>query len=321
MEPRTDDQPVAELSSQPNGSTRPDAQPSRSTRRAHGPGIVAGALGFLLIMVAGAAIVLSQSNQYSATTTLVVLPDQSIGLDAASNYYDTLSHGQIAATASHILALKQFKSAADSQLHLSPANDSATKIQVTVEAGTSLLTVDATAPTGATAEHLADTVVDKATPTVNSLIVPYRLSIVSRATNTAQSSNSLSLGKFLAILIIVGVASAIGIQQAYNQLASLRRRPVSGEPRGRRSGPPRKVSSSADGSTGTRGSPGSPRRSKSPLPPAVGAEPGNSHANGRQADASPPLEARRDTAANGGRARGRAGASSMGIESPKSTET
>ncbi|MDQ6949753.1 MAG: hypothetical protein M3256_26780 [Actinomycetota bacterium] len=270
-------------------------------------------------MAVGAVIVLSEPSQYSATTTLVVLPGQSVGLDAASNYYDTLSHGQITATASHILALKRFKSTADSQLRLSAADASATKIQVTVEAGTSLLSVSATGPTGVTAERLADAVVDRATPTVNSLVVPYRLSIVSRATNTAQKANSLSLGKFLAILVIVGVACAIGMQQAYNQLVSVRRRrPVSAVPTARPSPARRRLGSNAGRSAGTSGASDVPRRTKFPQPPGAGAAGHDSRAT-RRTDGSPLQGDSGETATNGGGARERAGVARNGSRNSRST--
>lgn len=190
--------------------------------------MVVAVAGFLVVILAGAAIIFSQSTQYSATTTVVVLPDQSVGVDAASNYYDTLSHGQIAATASHILGLKQFKTEADRQLHLNPDQVAASKIQVRVEAGTSLLSVTATAPSKATAEHLADAVVNGATSTVNGLSRPYQLSVVSGASNTAQLTSNLSLGKFLAVLVIVALACAIGAQQAFNQLVDVRHRRLRG---------------------------------------------------------------------------------------------
>jgi capsular polysaccharide biosynthesis protein len=183
--------------------------------------VAVGIAGFLVVMLIGAAVLATESTAYKATSTLVILPGSSVPASDYSSYLDTLSHGQIAQTASEILQLKQYGAQASRELHLSPTQAAASKVQVTVQSGTSLLTVTSTAPTGPIAERFADTVVQAATPTVNAVSSPYMLSVVSAAAHSAQSNGGLSLGKFLAVLVVVGLALAVGAQQATNQLQQI----------------------------------------------------------------------------------------------------
>ncbi|MDQ2724569.1 MAG: hypothetical protein M3Y36_03640 [Actinomycetota bacterium] len=231
---------------------------------------------FVVVLLIGGIIVASQPTKYSATTTVVILPSPSIGVDQASNYYDTLSHGQIEATASQILSLKKFKTGAVHALGLSARQASGITVQVAVQAGTALLNVTVSAPTGRVAERVADEVVVEAAPTVNTLSVPYQISTVSKAGNTAQTSRSLSLGKFVAVLLIVAVALAIGAQQAANQLVLLRRRRSTA------------TASVAPPLTGHSNGADTGRRTKRPAPPVA---PRPSADLGRMADNQEPADA------------------------------
>jgi capsular polysaccharide biosynthesis protein len=213
--------------SEPNVYARPEAQ--AANRRYPGEAALAALIGGLvavLILGLGAGYVLTRPDRWSATTTLVLLPNKNVGSASAASYFDTLSTGQITSTASQIFDLSRFKEEAARTLDLSSAQSASTSVSSQVVVGSSILRVTVVAPTAKVAENLADTLVGQATNTVNALISPYQLSVLDHAKDSASRTGSLNLGKFLVVLVVVALAAGLGGQQALLQLLPLRRRRI-----------------------------------------------------------------------------------------------
>lgn len=184
------------------------AGPARARRRRL-PAVLA-AIAVLLVVVEGGVLFWQQQPaQYSAMTTLVVLP---AGTSAeAASYYDTLSRGQIATTFAEILALRA-----------TPAGGQ-TKVTVEVVPETSLIQVTATADSARAAESAADQALGRAEPYFNQLGSPYGVSVVQGAAGTAQHAGltkGVLAGVVAAVALIAAFAAYLavrGLQQARAQ--------------------------------------------------------------------------------------------------------
>jgi capsular polysaccharide biosynthesis protein len=197
--------------------------------------IAAGVLAAIILVGAGAALLLSSSKHWSAQTTVVVLPRTGIDVGNAASYYDTLSHGQITSTVAQILALSSTKQLAGGQLHLPAAQIDSVSISTTAVTGTALVTVSASAPTAQVASEMADSVVSQGTPEVNQLITPYAMIVVSQTNGQATQSGGSNTSKYLVVLVVVAVALGFGVQQGFTQLmAAVGRRPGRRRPAVRR---------------------------------------------------------------------------------------
>ncbi len=182
---------------------------------------IAGVFAFVIIVGAGAAAVHESTPKWTAQTSLVLLPNKDIDPSEAAGYFDTLSRGQITSTAGEILGLNRFKVGAASELHLTRAQTTATSVKASVVTGSSIVNVSVSASSASISERMADTLVSQATDTVNALIAPYQLSVVSKAGDSATLTGSLSSTKFLLVLVVVALALGVGTQQAVYQIGSL----------------------------------------------------------------------------------------------------
>jgi capsular polysaccharide biosynthesis protein len=183
-------------------------------------------LAAIILVGGGAALLLNRSKHWSAQTTVVVLPRTGIDVGTAASYYDTLSHGQITSTVAEILALSSIKQSAGGQLRLPAAQTDSVSISTTAVTGTALVTVTASAPTARVASEMADSVVTQGASTVNKLIAPYSMIVVSQTNGQATESGGSNTSKYLVVLVVVAVALGFGVQQGVSQLmAAMGRRP------------------------------------------------------------------------------------------------
>lgn len=186
--------------------------------------VAAGVLAALLVLGGGAFLLFGTAKKWAGQTTVVVLPGKEIAIGPSASYWDTLSQGQITSTVAKVLALPRFKELAGQSLHLSPAKIAAVSVSAQQVTGTALVTVTAQGPDGSDAANMSDTVVAQATPTVNALIAPYSVTVVSRTGGHASLSTTTSTSKYLVILAVVAVALAFGVQQGVTQLLGTRPR-------------------------------------------------------------------------------------------------
>lgn len=181
------------------------------------PSIVWGALVFVVILLAGAAFVVTRPNQWSATATAVVVPDPNLDPIATAGYYETLSRGQIVATAAEILQLRRFGATAADRLGLSPQQQDTVTVKTLVVPDTAIIQVVATGPDAGIAERMADTVLAEVN-TSGILQSPYVLSPLSGAAGTARRSGP-SVPIFAGVVLLVSVIAAVSTQQAAYHLS------------------------------------------------------------------------------------------------------
>lgn len=167
-------------------------------------------LGGLLValLVVGAGFVFWQSNsiEYRASATLVVLPASPQATDPG--YYDLLNQGQIVQTFAQVLDLEIADRA---------QNELGATISVTVVPDTFLIRVTAIAPEAETAETAADSVIAQASTYFSELSAPYAASLVSPATGTAERAGVPPRALFVAVAL-VAVIAGIATQQATRAL-------------------------------------------------------------------------------------------------------
>lgn len=189
--------------------------------------LAAAILVGVLIFGIGLFFIMGQSNDWTAKSTAVVLPEATVPRDSAPSYYDTLSQGQIVETYAEMLRLQRFKDDSVKALKLGAAGDSVT-VTVAVVPNTALLTVTASGQNAETAEKLADSVLALATQYVSTLPSPYAIARVGRAEGTATQppSNTTTL---LIALFIVSLVIAFATYQGVSQLLLLRQRRSSNE--------------------------------------------------------------------------------------------
>lgn len=212
-----------------NGHSRGEAVygERRSVPRRHTwLSVAAGILAAILVAAGGVALLFGTARKWAGQTTVVVLPGKKIAIGPSASYWDTLSRGQITSTVAQVLALPRFKTLAGDQLHMSPARLAAVTVSAQEETGTALVTVTAQGPNGSDAANMSDAVVAQAEPTVNALIAPYSVTVVSNTGGHASPISTTSTSKYLVILGVVAVALGFGVQQAVSQLsgAGARRR-------------------------------------------------------------------------------------------------
>ena len=206
-----------------NGHSRGEAVygERRSVPRRHTwLSVAAGILAAILVAAGGVALLFGTARKWAGQTTVVVLPGKKIAIGPSASYWDTLSRGQITSTVAQVLALPRFKQLAGEQLSLSPARLAAVTVSAQEDTGTALVTVTAQGPNGSDAANMSDAVVAQAEPTVNALIAPYSVTVVSNTGGHASPMSTTSTSKYLVILGVVAVALGFGVQQAVSQLSA-----------------------------------------------------------------------------------------------------
>ena len=192
----TTDLPAADI------ETAPD---SRSTGRRSEPAARAGltravvlaALAVLLVVAAGSAFVLTRATTYEASLDVLVSPGAGASANDAASLFDTLSKGQVAATAAEIYRQQQWRG----------------DLSGTVEAGvvtpSAVIQVVARASSATAAQVLVQAVVTAADPAIDRALAPYQVSRLESGEPTAAPvglSRALQLGLVLLAALVVGGA-------------------------------------------------------------------------------------------------------------------
>ncbi len=198
----------------PRQRAQPGRAPSgRRSGRSGWSALVVGLLAGLVTVVIGGASVLGQAKTYSATATLLVLPQPAGTNESIASLYDALSQGQVVESFQAVMSSSGFQRSA--------LGSSATSTSVTVVPSTSLIDVTSKAGTAAAAERDADAVANRAVKQLSETFKPYGITLVSSASGTGKTSGtskSALLGIVALLALIVGIAG----QQAARYVQGLR---------------------------------------------------------------------------------------------------
>ncbi len=170
-------------------------------------GLVVG----LVVLAAGAALLVRVPVTYEASTSLVVLPDSSLSPELVAGYYDTLSQGQVVNTFAEVLRVR----AAGSDL---PAKaGSSAKVSVQVVPNTAIIQITGSARTSAAAVDVAQNVLPSMSLYLDQVYAPYRVALVRPAQGTA---HRVGLGRApaLAVVALVALVAGLAVQQAARAL-------------------------------------------------------------------------------------------------------
>jgi capsular polysaccharide biosynthesis protein len=147
-----------ELRTAPEQQTHPPVRPRRRWS------IVVGILTFVAVALLGSFVAAARPITYEAVTTVVVVPSKNMTVLEAAGLYDTLSRGQVVATAAEVFQQERWRRDAPG---------------VTVTAGSiTPSAVIKVAASGSTPSQVVDVLNDvmwKATPEANRLLDPYKV--------------------------------------------------------------------------------------------------------------------------------------------------
>ncbi|MGH3624325.1 MAG: Wzz/FepE/Etk N-terminal domain-containing protein [Sciscionella sp.] len=182
----------------------------RVTRRS----VVVGVVTAVVVVAIGVVLLVFQPHSWKATTSLVVLPDSArVDASTAASYYDTLSQGQVSTTFAQILQSQGGSARLAGDTGLSRAQLENVTITVNPVPDTSIIDVDASAPTAGQAALAANRVADSGRQTLQSLGTPYATSIVDRAAPEVAEPAGPSAVTLVAVIAVVAVVAAVGAQQ------------------------------------------------------------------------------------------------------------
>lgn len=177
--------------------------------------IAVGVIVALVVAVLGTTYAAFRTPEWTAQTHLLVAPGVQADQETLSGYYETLSRGQVTATAAAIVDQPQFLRAARGALGLDEDNSVAARATVVSE--TSLVNVSVTAPAPRTAERLADQLASESAPEVNRLLAPYGVQPLESAAGSAERAG-LSTPQLAALVAFLAVAIGVGTQQLIQHL-------------------------------------------------------------------------------------------------------
>lgn len=183
----------------------------RLWRRGLSAGIVTG----LLVLGGGAGWSLTYHPTYTATATLLVLPNaRSSQTGDAASYYDTLSQGQIVQTFAQVLRAKSSPAWVASGGG-GPTNRqiAATLVNVTAVPNTSVISITAQGSDPKIAERVVGAMAARSPHELNVLATPYRALTVDSGGGSAQKTG-IDLPALLAAVVAVAVLAGVGAQQA-----------------------------------------------------------------------------------------------------------
>lgn len=177
------------------GSAFPEP-PAPKVRRRAAPAPVAAGLAALVLAALAAFMI---PTKYSSSANLVVVPATTATPEQAASLFDTLSRGQIVATAAQVYQEDRWVS--------SHPGVSVTAGGVTPSA---VMVVTATGSDRAAVSTALTETIKSATPTVNRAIAPYQivqLTAAPQATSTGVSRSTLVvLAAILGLLVALAVA-------------------------------------------------------------------------------------------------------------------
>lgn len=165
--------------------------------------VVLAVLAGALVVLAGTVVANSQSTTYTATSQLLLAPKTQRAASVASGLYDTLSSGQLPATAAAIIQEKRFLRSALAAQDVTGTEGVA--VEVTVVPATAIVEVQVTAPSSRLAVQLADEIPRQAVPKVNAALVPFELIMLGSAEKSPPAA-SLSTSQWI---VLVGIAAAV----------------------------------------------------------------------------------------------------------------
>ncbi|MGH3623668.1 MAG: Wzz/FepE/Etk N-terminal domain-containing protein [Sciscionella sp.] len=182
----------------------------RVTRRS----VVVGVVTAVVVIMVGVVLLVFRPHSWTATTSLVVLPDRArVDASTAASYYDTLSQGQVSTTFAQILQSQGGSAPLAGDTGLSRAQLKNVTITVNPVPDTSIIDVDVSAPTAGQAALVANKVTDAGRQTLQSLGTPYATSIVDRAAPEIAKPVGASALTLVAVIAVVAVVAAVGAQQ------------------------------------------------------------------------------------------------------------
>lgn len=183
----------------------------RLWRRGLSAGIVTG----VLVLGGGAGWSLTYQPTYTATATLLVLPNarSSQSGDAAS-YYDTLSQGQIVSTFAQVLRAKTSPAwVVSGGPGLTTRQVAATKVNVTAVPSTSVISITAQGADPKIAERVVEAMAARSPHELNVLATPYRALTVDSGGGSAEKTG-IDLTTLLVAVVAVAALAGVGVQQA-----------------------------------------------------------------------------------------------------------
>ena len=181
---------------------------------------IAGLIAALAVGAFGLLFAALHPQEWEATTQLLVVPQSGSESQDVSAYWETLSSGQVSATAAGIIGAREFVDATMDEIGIVD-NESITAT-VSVVPGTSLVEVEVRAPERVTAEQFADKLPQQAISDVNRLMKPFVVRPLGSATDTAEPTGITTL-QFVGVLVLAAVVAGLAVQQLVQQLAVRRR--------------------------------------------------------------------------------------------------
>lgn len=182
---------------------------------------VAGLVAALAVGALGWQFAAANPQEWKATTQLLVVPQATIDSDEVPGYWETLSTGQVSATAAGIIGEPQYLDETRAELGL--AEDDSITATVAVAPGTLLIEVTVQATERDTAEQVADELPQQSLAEVNDQLEPFEVSALGGATDTAERTGISSL-QFAAAVALAALIAGLAVQQVVQQLAAVRRR-------------------------------------------------------------------------------------------------
>lgn len=152
-------------------------------------------LAALLVIGVGSTFVLTRSPTYEASLDVLVTPPPGASANDAASLFDSLSKGQVAATAAEIYRQPQWH------------GDRIGSVEAGVVTPSAVVHVVGRASSAPEAEELVQAVVAAAGPTVNRVLDPY---LVSRLDTVAPAAAAVGLSRALQLGLVVLAALVVG---------------------------------------------------------------------------------------------------------------
>lgn len=179
---------------------------------------VVGAAAALLVLVVGLVVAGQRPAQWTAESTLVVLPSTTLSPADQSSYYETLSRGQIVATFAEVAGNRQFQQSTERALGLTEAQREDSDVSISVVPSTAVVLVRATSTSARLAEQLADGAGAGASTYFSGLVQPFTTQQVDAAAGTAYRSGGSNLTLF-GVVALLSVGAGLLVRQAIRSWA------------------------------------------------------------------------------------------------------
>lgn len=189
--------------------------------------VVAGVVVASLVAAGAAALLATRPQQWSAASSLLVIPQSADNPDLVAGLYDALSQGQVPATYAELLRDRSLEVSQAQQQGLSAEETLAVSLEIVVVPETSVLDLTVTAPRPGLAEAMAGGVLTEAVSYLSGLNTPYTVVAAGEAAGTARRDGLAPL-PLAAVVAAVALLAGLAVQQAVSALR--RARGVRAEP-------------------------------------------------------------------------------------------